>query len=86
MSGGSLIATGPDFKVFVIERVVGNSPMFEAGLRAGDIITSINGKPGEAYTLDDIREMFKRDGQQYKLDVKRGSELLNVTVRPRKLI
>ena len=86
MSGGSLIATGPDFKVFVIEHVVANSPMFEAGLRAGDIITSINGKPAEAYTLDDIREMFKRDGQQYKLDVKRGSELLNVTVRPRKLI
>ncbi|MBO0857565.1 MAG: aspartyl protease family protein [Chloracidobacterium sp.] len=57
MSGGSLIATGPDFKVFVIERIVANSAMFEAGLRAGDIITSIDGKPSEAYPLDEIRDV-----------------------------
>jgi hypothetical protein len=54
MSGGSLVAAGPDFKVFTVEHVLENSPMFESGLRDGDVITAIDGRPASEYTLDPV--------------------------------
>jgi aspartyl protease/PDZ domain-containing protein len=86
MSGGSLVAAGPDFKVFTVEHVLENSPMFESGLREGDVITAIDGRPASEYTLDRFRGMLKKEGQEFQISVQRGEQKLQLKIRLRKLI
>ncbi|HYK50499.1 MAG TPA: aspartyl protease family protein [Terriglobales bacterium] len=86
MSGGSLVAAGPDFKVFTVEHVLENSPMFESGVRDGDVITAIDGRPASEYTLDQLRQMLKKEGQEYRLSVERGGQKLQLKIMLRKLI
>jgi gag-polyprotein putative aspartyl protease/PDZ domain len=86
MSGGSLVAAEPDFKVFTVEHVLANSPMFESGLRDEDVITAIDGRPSSEYTLDRFRQMLKKEGQEYQLSVQRGGQNLQVKIKLRKLI
>ena len=86
MSGASLIAAGPDFKKIVVEHVLANSPISEAGVRVGDVITAIGGNPAADYPLDRLREMFKREGQEYQLEIQRGDQTLRVKIKLRRLI
>jgi hypothetical protein len=41
-------------------------------VREGDVITDIGGNPAADYPLDRLREMFKREGQEYQLEIQRG--------------
>ena len=42
-SGMALLAEGPDYRTFRVRQVLEDSPATEAGVQAGDIITSIDG-------------------------------------------
>ncbi len=86
MSGISLVAERPDYKTFIVYKLTANSPATEAGLREGDIILYVDGKPTSEFTLERIREMFKQAGHELLLQVKRGDQMLKVKVKPRRLI
>ncbi len=45
MSRIRLRADGPDFKILRVSRVVENSPATEAGVREGDVVSAIDGRP-----------------------------------------
>ena len=78
-------AEGPDFRTFRIKNVLENAPGSEAGLKPDDIITTIEGKPAAQLTLTKLNEMFERP-VSYKLTIKRGEQILKVTLTPRKLV
>ena len=86
MSGMVLIAEGTRLDSFKIFYVTENSPAAEAGLQVGDIIAAINGKPSSTLTLDTVREMFKQNGREVALDIKRGEKVLQVRLKLRRLI
>ncbi len=86
MSGASLAAGGEGFKIFKVRTLIENSPATEAGLRVGDTITAINGKPTTEMTLEQIRRMFRRAGQKYKLDIKRDESLLIINLKTRRIV
>jgi len=86
MSGIVLTAEGSKFDVFKVFYVVDNSPASEAGLRVGDILTAIDGKPSPTLTLDAVREMFKQKGREYLLSIKRGEQASEVKLKLRSLI
>jgi serine protease Do len=56
------------------------SPAGKAGLRAGDLITQINGKPPRSY-IDFIRQLIEiKESGDVRLAVQRGAEKRTVTV------
>jgi len=84
-SGLALRAEGPDYRTFRVLEVLEQSPATEAGIREGDVIASIDGKPADSLTLSTIHEMFERPGA-YALTIRRSQETVTVTLTPRKLV
>jgi hypothetical protein len=86
MSGFELVAEGADLKTLTINEVLANSPAAEAGLQEEDELISIHGQPVTEFSLEQIRQMLKREGKQYFLKLKRGSQTLQVKLKLRRLI
>jgi predicted aspartyl protease len=86
MSGASLAAGGADFKTFKVRALVEKSPASEAGLRVGDVITALDGKPATGMTLEQIRQMFRQAGRKYLLSVNRNGSQLQMSLTTRRLI
>jgi predicted aspartyl protease len=86
MSGASLSAQRPDFKTIKVSRVESDSPAFEAGLREGDIIDTIDNISAADLGLQKIELMFKEDGHAYLLGVKRGDAQIRIEMKVRRLI
>jgi len=61
-------------------RVDPNGSAVRAGLRAGDVVSSFDGR--DVYTADDFLQVLvlHQPGDQIQLDVMRGDQRLNVTV------
>jgi regulator of sigma E protease len=62
---------------------VSGDPADPAGLKSGDTVTALEGQP--VMSWDDLAEkIHQRAGQPTRLEVKRGSETLPITVTPKK--
>ncbi len=69
------------FTAPVIGDVLGGLPAERAGLKSGDTVAAIDGKP--VRTWDEVAEIIrKRAGQPTPLEIKRGTETLTVSVVP----
>jgi hypothetical protein len=86
MSGMLLIAEGTDFNTFRVKRIIENSPATVAGLSEGDIISAIDGKPTSNLTLEQLRQVFKQKGHNYRLTVERDKQKIQTKIKLRKLI
>ncbi|OON68588.1 aspartyl protease family protein [Hymenobacter sp. CRA2] len=72
MCGIELLANGPDYHRYVIQRVEPGSPADQAQLRPQDEIISINLAPASSMTLTQIsRLLHSADGRQLMLFVRR---------------
>lgn len=83
--GLALVAEGRDYRTFRVTDVLENSPGTEAGLQKDDVITAIDGKAAAELSLTRIIELFERP-VSYKLVVRRGTQTLQVTLTPRRLV
>lgn len=86
MSGVLLAATSGDFKTFKVLHVLPGSPAAEAGLQQGDLFLEVNGKPAGESSIGDIEKLFKQEGLACAIKVKRDQQILEMTIRTRKLI
>lgn len=86
MSGLELVTRPDDFKVIQIKFVRAGFPADEVGLRAGDTIVSIDGRPASEFDLDVLVRMFKRAGKEYVLTVRRGAELIRAKLKMRRAV
>ncbi|MDT4952261.1 MAG: hypothetical protein QOJ02_399 [Acidobacteriota bacterium] len=86
MSGMLLIAEGTDFKTFRVRRIIENSPAIAAGLREGDIIIAVDGKPSSNLMLEQVRQMFKQNGRSYRLTAQRDEQKIQIKIKLRRLI
>lgn len=72
-------------KGLTVYRVLGNSPAEEAGLKIGDIVTSVNGKGLDGMTYDDAYDYvvgFVREGKTLSVAVDRNGEDLSFELTP----
>jgi len=81
LSGGVLSAEGKDIRTIKVRQVFANSPATKAGLRAGDVISEIDGKSVTELDLPTLRRMFRNPGQTYQLIVKRQNENLRIVMK-----
>jgi regulator of sigma E protease len=65
-----------------IRMVTAGSPAEKAGLRAGDVITAVDGKPVYFYSFIPVIE--RNAGREIVLSVERGGQRLDVPVTPRR--
>jgi hypothetical protein len=86
MSGMLLVVEGSDSKTIKVRRVIDNSPAMEIGVHEGDVILNINGKAAAKLTLEQVRQMFKREGLSYVLSIKRGEQQIQMKIKMRRLI
>ena len=62
------------------------SPAVEAGIAAGDVIESVDGRSIAELTPVAVREMFRMPERRYRLTVRRGDSRREVTLTTRRLI
>ena len=86
MSGLSLAAQGAGYREYRVRSVIPASPGADAGVMTNDVIATINGRPVEELTLNEVRELFRRDGQEYAIELRRGGENVRATLRTRQLL
>ncbi|MEO1258016.1 MAG: PDZ domain-containing protein [Bacteroidota bacterium] len=86
-SGMVIIAADINLNSFIVHEVIANSPAYEAGVKPGDKLTSINGLPPALLSLNNINKILsKREGKKIKLRVKRNEERILFKFKLRKLI
>ena len=86
MSGMYLLADGQDFHSFRIASVTAGSPAAETGLRANDIIETINDRPSASFTLEELRRLLRKEPGELTLKVRRGNDVRTVRLRLRRLV
>jgi predicted aspartyl protease len=86
MSGIQLWAQGKDFKTISVQSVRDGSPSFEAGIKENDTIETVDNKAAGDLGLEKLDRMFKQDGSQYSIGIRRGGELVTVTIKLRRAI
>lgn len=86
MSGMELLADGEDFSIVLVDDVKPDSPAAKAGVLGGDIITAIDNRQAKEFTLEQIRQMFKQDGGEYLLNLKRDGTEVQVRIKLRRLL
>ena len=85
-SGLSLTGEGPDHNIATVRGVLADSPAAEAGLREGDQIGAIDDKPTSGMSLKQVRDEFKREGQECSLRIKRGDQVITTRIKLRRLL
>ncbi len=86
MSGLGLASEGPTFTGLKVARVLPGTPAAEAGLRQGDELVAIDGRPAADFKLMAVREMLRQPDRRFELQVRRGAETVTAELRTRRLI
>lgn len=76
---GAMMRPAPEG--MLVDKVIPGGAAEKAGLRAGDLITRVNGRPISDFSPADLRAAFTGEAPA-KLEVKRAGETLTIEVRP----
>jgi hypothetical protein len=86
MGGFHLRGVGDPHKTLKVHDVMINSAASEAGLRDEDEIVSVDNQSAQIFTVPQLYQMFKQEGREYTLGIKRGNELLKLKLKLRRLV
>jgi PDZ domain/Aspartyl protease len=84
-SGLVLEAVGENYRTFRIKAVADDSPASEGGLRVGDTLIAIDGKPVSELSLSELRDKLQR-ANVCELLVERGGAQIKASLKLRNLI
>lgn len=85
-SGLTLIAQGEELQQLIAYDVRKGSPADQAGIRKGDLIATIDGKPAAGFMLGEVSELLTHDGETHRFGLVRDGKKLEVTLALQKQI
>lgn len=71
---------------YSVRKVLADSPAQAAGIEAGDIIQTVDGRPVADYALPDLYEYFKREGETVRVTISRNGKTMEKKLRLKKAI
>jgi PDZ domain len=86
MSGLSIIAKGPNLKLFEVTAVQPGTPAAHAGIVPGDVIAGIGDEAAADLTLSAVRDLFRQVGYQYKVLIDRKGQTITTSLQMRRRI
>jgi hypothetical protein len=86
MSGLSIVAKGPNLKVFEVVAVQPGTPGARAGIVPGDVIAGIGDDAAADLTLSAVRDLFRQVGYQYKVLIDRKGQTITASLQMRRRI
>jgi hypothetical protein len=86
MSGLRLATAAPEFRDVRVAGILESSPAFEAGIRSGDVVESVDGKAAAGMDLPELRARLRGENQRIDLVLRRGAERFTASLRTRRLI
>ena len=85
-SGLGLVAEGTDFHRMRVAEVEPGSPADRAGVRKGDILTALAGRPARELDLDRIDAILQQAGRTIPLTLQRKGKVVKVSLKLRERI
>jgi len=86
MCGIRFVMEGERFDTCKVFSVYEGTPAALAGLAAGDVIESIDGRAAGRFTREALREYLQREGETVRLSIRRGGEAKDVALRLKRVI
>ena len=86
MSGLELVADGDDLATYLNDDLEPDTPATEAGIKGGETLLAIDGRPASEFSLEEIRRMFMHDGREYDLTLQRDKDTIHVKLKLRRLV
>lgn len=87
MAGLFITSEGEDLRKFRIGYVIEDSPAAQAGVRVGDEIETIDDRPASAFSLEQVRVMFKEgEGREHSIGITRGAQRFRVSLTLKRII
>ena len=83
-SGMRLVAEGPDWKTIRVAAVNAGGPAAEAGLKAGDILNSVDGKIPPP--LFELKKLLNHPGSSISFTILRSGKQSTMTIHLRRLV
>lgn len=84
---GVYIGINPEDNNITIISPIEGSPAYEAGIKAGDVVLSVDGQSVDPTKLDEVTKKIKGKENTYvKLKVKRGNKELDFNVKRQKIV
>ncbi len=86
LSGLELVTEANNFSLIKIKHVRAKFPAAAAGLREGDTIVTVENRPAARYGLSKLAQMFRQDGKEYRLTIKRDNRVINARLKLKRII
>jgi Aspartyl protease/PDZ domain len=86
MAGWLIVASGPKLDGREVFLVFDHSPAALAGVKVGDALIRVDGRPVASLTLDALRSLFKMPGKTFQLELNRAGVSHMVTIKTKRLL
>jgi hypothetical protein len=86
MLGATLASRDESFRAIVVQSLRAGTPAAAAGLREGDELRAVDGKPVTPKEMDAVRKLFRQPERRYELTILRDGKELVVPVTTRRFV
>lgn len=86
MLGATLAARDVTFRSIIVQSLRNDTPATAAGLREGDELRAIDGRPVTPKEMDAVRKLFRQPDRKYELTIVRNGKELTVPVTTRRFV